>query len=132
MSDHPPHDFAKTIRQIKAEIGITGCKAEDPRLLEAMIMDSRLAKPAPMWWAKGEIEMLREENNRLSAALTEIRDILPLQNDEYARRIFRISADALEPDGAPAVCEHQWKSLPDPRGGHFVVCAKCREQRHAP
>jgi hypothetical protein len=33
----------------------------------------------------------------LEAALTEIRDILPLVNDEYARRVFRIAANAVEP-----------------------------------
>ena len=35
---------------------------------------------------------IAEERDRLAAALTEIRDILPLQNDEYARRVFAIAA----------------------------------------
>lgn len=34
----------------------------------------------------------------LEAALTEIRDTLPLVNDEYARRVFRIAANAVEPE----------------------------------
>lgn len=39
-----------------------------------------------------------ERTARFEAALTEIRDILPIQNDEYARRVFRIAANALEPE----------------------------------
>jgi hypothetical protein len=35
--------------------------------------------------------------DELEAALTEIRDILPLVNDEYARRVFAIAANTLEP-----------------------------------
>lgn len=41
---------------------------------------------------------LDERIIELEAALTEIRGILPLVNDEYARRIFRIAANALEPE----------------------------------
>ena len=38
-----------------------------------------------------------ERINELEAALTTIRDTLPLQNDAYARMVFRVAANALEP-----------------------------------
>ena len=61
IDDYPVREFAEVVGEIKKELGLAeGSKAEDPRLLEAMVMDSRLAKPAPMWWAKREIERLRE------------------------------------------------------------------------
>lgn len=38
------------------------------------------------------------EIERLEAALTTIRDTLPVTNDEYARHVFRTAANTLEPD----------------------------------
>lgn len=38
-----------------------------------------------------------EKIARLEAALTEIRDMLPLVQDEYSRRVFKIACSALEP-----------------------------------
>lgn len=35
--------------------------------------------------------------DELEAALTTIRDTLPLQHDAYARMVFRVAANALEP-----------------------------------
>jgi hypothetical protein len=48
-------------------------------------------------WAQ-EAQREMRAKRRLEAALTEIRDLMPLQNDEYARRVFRIAANALEPE----------------------------------
>ena len=45
-----------------------------------------------------EFARLDADVARYEAALTEIRDLLPLQNDEYARQVFRIAANALEPE----------------------------------
>jgi hypothetical protein len=46
-----------------------------------------------------------DAHDRMAAALTEIRDILPIQNDEYARRVFAIAAEALEPEtGYASTC----------------------------
>ena len=36
--------------------------------------------------------------DRLEAALTEIRDLLPIEVDNYSRRVFAVAANALEPD----------------------------------
>jgi hypothetical protein len=36
--------------------------------------------------------------DELEAALTEIRDLLPIEQDNYSRRVFAIAADALEPE----------------------------------
>lgn len=44
----------------------------------------------------------QERIAKLEAALTTIRDTLPLQNDEYARHVFRVAANALEPEGDAA------------------------------
>jgi hypothetical protein len=44
-------------------------------------------------------KMLGEKKARiaaLEAALTEIRDLLPIEQDNYSRRVFAIAADALE------------------------------------
>jgi hypothetical protein len=39
-----------------------------------------------------------EKIDRLEAALTAIRDLLPIVQDNYSRRVFAIAADALEPE----------------------------------
>jgi hypothetical protein len=44
------------------------------------------------------LDSIADEIDRLQAALTEIRDIMPLQNDEYARKVFAIAANTLEPN----------------------------------
>lgn len=42
---------------------------------------------------------LREQRiEELEAALTEIRDLLPIVQDNYSRRVFAVAAEALEPD----------------------------------
>ena len=58
---------------------------------------------APLVEAAKEIERLRglvaaerEACAELEAALTEIRDLLPIEQDNYSRRVFNIAADALE------------------------------------
>lgn len=43
-----------------------------------------------------ELEAAAEHIEELEAALTTIRDTLPLENDEYARRVFAVAANALE------------------------------------
>lgn len=50
-----------------------------------------------------ENRTLRERLAEYEAALTSIRDVLPLENDVYARRVFTIAANALEPEGTSAV-----------------------------
>jgi hypothetical protein len=47
--------------------------------------------------ATAELNALQSAD-RFEAALTTIRDTLPLQNDEYARRVFAVAAEALEPE----------------------------------
>jgi hypothetical protein len=39
--------------------------------------------------------------NNIGAALTTIRDTLPERNDAYARLVFAVAAEALEPEGQP-------------------------------
>lgn len=43
-----------------------------------------------------ENRRLRERIDELEAALTEIRDLLPVEQDNYSRRVFNIAADTLE------------------------------------
>jgi hypothetical protein len=54
---------------------------------------------------QGQIKALQErlkaaerERDEALVALTEIRDLLLLQQDAYARRVFAIAANTLEPD----------------------------------
>lgn len=44
------------------------------------------------------IAEIEERNAELEAALTEIRDLLPIEQDNYSRRVFAVAAEALEPD----------------------------------
>ena len=56
--------------------------------------------PTPQMYEKlaAERDALRDRVDELEAVLTTIRDLLPLKNDEYARRILRLAANALEPE----------------------------------
>lgn len=63
-------------------------------------MSGSIAKEEFARWSKQrdeEMAFLVERIGKLSAALTEIRDLLPIEQDNYSRRVFNIAADALEP-----------------------------------
>lgn len=47
-----------------------------------------------------EMTEMTEEWDRYAAALTTIRDTLPVQQDAYARLVFATAAEALEPETA--------------------------------
>lgn len=41
---------------------------------------------------------LRSRIAELESALTSIRDLLPIEQDNYSRRVFAVAANALEPE----------------------------------
>ena len=45
-----------------------------------------------------EFRELLARADRFEAALTEIRDLLPIEQDNYSRRVFSVAANALEPE----------------------------------
>jgi hypothetical protein len=86
LSSVKPYDHAAMMRTIKDELGMSEAKqAEDPRLLEAMIMDSRIAKPAHEWWAKREIEKLREALGQI-LTIGSLEPCRPLEDAKYWAR----------------------------------------------
>lgn len=61
-------------------------------------MDAEGRRETARLRAEKRCAALEERNAELEAALTEVRDILPIVQDNYSRRVFAVAADALEPD----------------------------------